>query len=157
MRRFPLAPYAAAAWCFAFAVPSFYWAAGGKVGEETIAADTDEALGWAAEPWALALVGALKVAGGLFALALAARSTPSFAGRLLTVAAWLTGILLVLYGIISLATNALIVAGAIDTPQSLGSAAARWHLIVWDPWWVLGGVLFILAARSRSYVATQAG
>jgi hypothetical protein len=37
------------------------------------------------------------------------------------------------------------VAGVVPTPVGLGSTAALWHLLFWDPWWMLGGVLFVVA------------
>jgi hypothetical protein len=37
------------------------------------------------------------------------------------------------------------VAGVLDIPAGLGEASARWHLVLWDPWWLLGGVLLGLA------------
>ncbi|HEV2404232.1 MAG TPA: hypothetical protein VGR88_02200 [Ktedonobacterales bacterium] len=40
------------------------------------------------------------------------------------------------------------VSGVIATPAGLGTTAARWHLYLWDPWWLLGGVLIIVAART---------
>jgi hypothetical protein len=76
--------------------------------------------------------------------------------RLLVVVATTGRILLVLYGAVSFVNHALMVTGAIDAPESLGGSAARWHLIVWDPWWVLGGALFVLAAQNHRRVASQA-
>ncbi len=38
------------------------------------------------------------------------------------------------------------VTGLRDTPEVLGEQAARWHLLLWDPVWLLGGVLFLAAA-----------
>jgi hypothetical protein len=29
---------------------------------------------------------------------------------------------------------------------ALGADAVRWHLLLWDPWWLLGGILFALGA-----------
>jgi len=52
-----------------------------------------------------------------------------------------------IYGAASLVQHALMVIGATPTPLALGSEAARWHLVLWDPWWIIGGVLFVLAAR----------
>ncbi len=47
------AAYAAAVWAFAFAVPSFYWAAGGTVGVGAVSPAITE---MAREPWFVALV-----------------------------------------------------------------------------------------------------
>jgi Protein of unknown function (DUF3995) len=70
-----LAARLAAAWALAFAAISFYWAAGGEVGLETVGEEIErDAL--AREPDAIALVwvtGGLKVLGAGLALALARR------------------------------------------------------------------------------------
>jgi hypothetical protein len=47
-------------WAFVFAIPSFYWAAGGSIAEKTIAADVDQALGTLSEPWIVATTGVAK-------------------------------------------------------------------------------------------------
>lgn len=145
----PWAAYAAAAWAFVFAAVSFYWAAGGTVGLATLATSIQEdarerTSAFLAMVW---LTGALKVLGGVLALALARPWGRRLPRRLLLVAAWGGGIVLVLYEGASWVEAALMEAGVIDIPASLGADAARWNLLLWRPWWVLGGVLFLLAAR----------
>jgi hypothetical protein len=142
------AGYAAAAWAFAFAALSFYWAAGGTAGGETIGpAITD--LGH--DPvfvlllWA---IGLLKVLGGLLALALVQPWGRSIPRWLLLALGWGGGGLLALYGGASWVQEVLMVAGVIPIPAGLGPTAAMWHVVLWDPWWLLGGVLFIVAARA---------
>jgi hypothetical protein len=56
-------------------------------------------------------------------------------------------VLLTLYGAANLVQHGLMEAGIVDTPDGLGSDAVTWHLALWDPWWLLGGILFLLAAR----------
>ncbi len=142
------AGYAACAWAFVFAAMSFYWAAGGTAGADTIGPTIKE-LALAREPWFVAvlwLTGAMKVIAGLLALALVrpwGRPVPHW---MLLVAAWGTGALLVLYGGVNLAVRGLMTIGAMNTPESMHSTAARWHLLLWDPWWLLGGLLFCAAA-----------
>ncbi|MEW9675157.1 DUF3995 domain-containing protein [Lentibacillus sp. L22] len=60
-------------------------------------------------------------------------------------AGWFIGIFLSLYGGANLFIRGLMAVGVMATPESMHSTAARWHLLFWDPWWLLGGVLFILA------------
>ena len=64
---------------------------------------------------------------------------------MLLVATWGTGALLVLDGGVNLAVRGLIAIGVTNTPESMHSMAARWHLLLWDPWWLLGGLLFCAA------------
>ncbi len=61
----------------------------------------------------------------------------------------MVGGFLIVYGGASLVQHALMVTGAIDTSAALGEHAARWHLALWDPWWILGGALFWVAARGH--------
>ena len=144
------AGYAACIWALVFAAISFYWAAGGTAGSETIGpAITD----MARDPAFIAVLwgtGALKVLGGLLALALVrpwGRVLPRWG---LLAAAWSGGILMALYGAASWVQEGLMVGGVIRTPAGLGHTAALWHVLLWDPWWLLGGILFILAAWSYS-------
>jgi Protein of unknown function (DUF3995) len=142
-------PLAAAAWALAFAAVSFYWAAGGEVGLETVGEEIErEAL--AREPDAIALVwvtGGLKVLGAALALALVRPRGPAIVRRVVGLAGWVVGIGLLLYAVANFVQHGLMEAGAIDTPDSLGESAVTWHLVLWDPVWLLGGILFTAAAR----------
>jgi hypothetical protein len=147
MRTWPA--YAAAAWSFAFAAMSFYWAAGGTVGAETLGNEIERLAeerdsGFVAELWVTAF---LKVLGGLLALALARPRWDVLPARALGIAGWIAGGLITLYGAGNLIQHGLMEAGAVGTPDDLGSEAVTWHLALWDPWWLLGGILFLLAAR----------
>lgn len=148
-RRRSWAAYAAAAWAFVFAALSFYWAAGGLVGAETLGEGMVE-LALARDPNLIALTwitGILKVIAGLVALALVQLWGRKLPRRLLLVAAWGAGVIFLLYGGANLIQHGRMAAGVNRIPDLLGSVAAvRWHLFFWDPFWLLGGVLFILTA-----------
>lgn len=140
----------AAVWAFVFAATSFYWALGGRMGAETLGPGLVEL---ARDPLFVAVglwgAGVAKAIGGLVALGLAA---PGGAGRLeapLRVLAIVGGGVALLYGSASLVQHVLMLAGAIRTPTALGGAAAAWHVVVWDPVWIVGGLLFLLAGRRR--------
>lgn len=146
------AGYAACIWALAFAAASFYWAAGGTAGAETIGPAL-AGLALARDPEFVAILwitGALKAVAGLLALAL----TGARPGRLpvplprwmLLLAGWAAAAGLILYGGASFVQHALMVAGAVAIPAGLGATGARWHLLLWDPWWLLGGTLFAIAA-----------
>lgn len=142
------AAYAAGAWALAFAALSFYWAAGGTAGAETIGdAITKPVLardpGWIALLWA---TGALKALGGLLALALVQPWGRVIPRWMRLAAAWGAGALMLLYGGAGMIQFALMAAGALSVPASLGATAVRWHLLLWEPWWMLGGLLFMAAA-----------
>jgi uncharacterized protein DUF3995 len=142
------AAYAACAWAFAFAALSFYWAAGGTAGAETIGeAVTKPVLardpGWIALLWA---TGALKAVGGLLALALVQPWGRAIPRWMRLTAAWGAGALMFLYGGAGMIQFALMAAGALSVPASVGATAVRWHLLLWEPWWMLGGLLFMASA-----------
>ncbi len=151
-RRAVWAAYAACAWSFAFAALSFYWAAGGTAGVETLGhALKEAALASRPDPHLVPLLwatGAVKVLGALCALALVRPWGQALPRRLLLIPAWLAGAGMVAYGGIPLVVNGLMLAGLLVIPGSVDWTAIRWHVVLWDPWWLLGGVLFVVAARS---------
>jgi hypothetical protein len=133
----------------AFAAARFYWAAGGTLRRQfgsdlrNLSLERDPAL--VAVLW---LTGASKVVGGLLGLALAgvwARCCPRLG---LLVLGWGGGALLAVYGGVPLIMNALQFGGLLRVGGSVDWTTLRWHLLVWDPSWLLGGLLFLLAAWS---------
>jgi len=157
MTRTTWAAYAACSWALFFALPSFYWVAGGSVGMKTIARDPD-AIALINDPFVVFATGVLKVLGGLFALGLVQPWGGRFR-RPLRLIAWGGGGFCILYGGALMIQHGLMLTGVVDTPSVLGTTAARWHFWLWDPWWLLGGVLFALAAwnaRQGNQVASDA-
>nr|QRG34985.1 DUF3995 domain-containing protein [Micromonospora sp.] len=142
------AGYGACLWSLLFAALSFYWAAGGLVGAGTIGPAV-EGPALAREPVFVAVLWATAVLK-LIAAALAftlVRRLPRWAPRwLLLLAGWGAATLLSLYGLANLAQHLLIVAGVVEVPAGLGRAALPWHLLLWDPIWLAGGLLFTLTA-----------
>ncbi|MGH2410134.1 MAG: DUF3995 domain-containing protein, partial [Chloroflexota bacterium] len=149
------AGYAACMWAFVFAAVSFYWAAGGAAGVDTLGSTITRLPGIVALLW---VTGALKVLGGLLALSLArpwGRMPPR---RLLLTLSWAGGVGMGVYGGIPLIINGLMVAGVLHVAGDVDWTAMRWHVFLWDPWWLIGGLLFSLAAWSyqhRSRPATS--
>lgn len=145
------AAYAAAIWAFAFAAMSFYWAAGGTVGVHTLGEGIAQ-MAETRDPELIGLTwitGGLKVLAGVFALLLPAdRLLPR---PLLRIGAWGAGILLTLYGIGNLIQHSLMATGSSPIAGLLGTPeAVRWHMLLWDPFWILGGILFLVAAWQYS-------
>lgn len=142
-RTWRWAAYAACAWALLFAAASFYWAAGGSIGADTISGDVKRLPGIVSVLW---VTGFAKVIAGLLALALVRNWGRAIPRRVLLISAWPAGAGMVLYGAVPLAVRALMAIGAIHTPASMHSTLARWHLLLWNPWWLLGGILFATAA-----------
>ena len=120
----------------------------GTAGAETIGeAVTKPVLarepGWIALLWA---TGVLKALGGLLALSLVQPWGRAIPRWMRLTAAWGAGALMFLYGGASMVQFALMAAGALSIPASVGATAVRWHLLLWEPWWMLGGLLFMAAA-----------
>jgi hypothetical protein len=128
---------------------SFYWAAGGTLGLDTLG-EGMKSLALARDSETLAVTvgtGVLKLVAAALALALVARWGHVIPRRWL-LAAYAAGILLTLYGAASLVEHLLMLTGVRTVPDLLGSTrAVLWHIVLWDPFWALGGILYLLAAR----------
>ncbi|WP_112262239.1 DUF3995 domain-containing protein [Lentzea terrae] len=137
---------AAAAWCALFAALHVYWALGGSAGlAESAGADLA-----AHRP-------AWFVLGGLWGVA-----------AVLLVGAWICldltqrwRRLLALLGGAVLLGRGLVVEIALlttDLPHQVGERQTRWSLWLWNPWFVLGGVLVLAAYLStRSKLSGTGG
>lgn len=146
---------AACGWAVIFAGLSFFWAAGGKTGLQPLeeAGAANQAL------WALANVGAgiVKLAMGVGALVVVSAWLPHALLRPLRILIWVAGVGMLLYGGLGLVSDILHVTGIINDP-----ATRKWfliYLVLWDPWWMLGGALFTTLAwrtRSQPLSATEA-
>jgi hypothetical protein len=129
-------------------VPSFYWALGGTAGLATVGG-TIEQLGRAHDPAGVALgagAGLLKVAGGLLALALARPWGRAVPRRLLLGAAWAASTVLTAYGGLLVVVGALVLTGVINPSGPVDRTALRWHVMVWDLWFLVWGLLLAVAA-----------
>jgi hypothetical protein len=138
--------YAACAWAFLFAALSFFWAAGGRTGLHPLESqETSDSFLWVAVNLG---AGMAKLVLGLIALAFVQRRGSKIPHKLLLVVTWIVGVGMVLYGGLGLISDVLHVTGVINDPQSW-----KWfflYLVLWDPWWVLGGVLYIATALFSS-------
>ena len=82
---------------------------------------------------ALWVTGLLKVVAGVIALALVRPLGRRVPRRVLSVLAGGAAALLLLYGGLGWVQAVLWETGVHDIPASVGSTAARWKLIFWDP------------------------
>jgi Protein of unknown function (DUF3995) len=149
--------YAAAAWSLAFGALSAWWAAGGVVGEGTIGPAIED-LAAAREPGFVLLLwvtAALKFLAALLALTLIGRIFCRVPRWMRLAAGWVTAVLLLGYGLANLVQHLLMWTGAVAVPDGLGSAALPWHLLLWDPVWIVGGVLFTLTAIRAAKLGRQ--
>lgn len=126
---------------------SAYWGLGGRWLLETIGGSLERG-GRAGDPGVLLAVWAavaLKAgAAGLPLLALRRWARPGLL-RTVRVLAWIEAALLSVYGLIWSAVGLLIQAGVIRTTASDNHRALAWHAYLWDPWFLLWGLLVATA------------
>ena len=91
---------------------------------------------------------AAKVAGGLLALALVRPWGRAIPRRWLLACATGASVLLVGYGGLNVLVGALVLAGVIHPGGSVDRTALRWHVGVWDLWFLVWGILLALATVS---------
>jgi hypothetical protein len=96
------------------------------------------ALNWLAVP--------LKAGLGVVALATVKSGAQGIPRRLLLVVPYGLGIGMTLYGGLGLVADGLRLLGVLAVPPS-ALTSLRWHVFLWDPWWIVGGVLFFATAR----------
>ncbi|MDR7301819.1 DUF3995 domain-containing protein [Haloactinomyces albus] len=141
--------YGAALLALLHATVSAYWALGGTGLLATIGGELEAFVrrGGPAPVVLLAVVAAVKVAGGLMALALVRPWGRHLPQRLLSGAALTGGLVLALYGGVLVLMGALALLGLFGQPTDV--TALRWHVLVWDPWFLLWGLLLMIAALLR--------
>ncbi|WP_234327309.1 DUF3995 domain-containing protein [Streptomyces sp. NRRL WC-3742] len=148
--------YAAAAWGVLFAAPSFYWALGGTGGASTTVSPSLVKLAEDRVTWFLVVLwvtGVLKLVGAVLGIALL-RSRGRRPDHLLQLAGWGAGVLLVWHGGLFVVEGLLVQSGVLHIAPEL-VPVSRWYTFLWGPWFVLGGVCFVLAARLHLRLVAQ--
>ena len=143
-----ISAYAAAIVAFAYAVISLYWAVGGHALVSTIGGYVEQ---FARRGGALPVLAALavtvaKVAGGLLALALVRPWGRVVPRSWLQLGSAAIGVLLVVYGGLNVLLGALVLSGVIHPAGNVDRTALRWHVGLWDLWFLVWGILLTLAA-----------
>lgn len=137
--------YAACAWCALFAMLHIYWAVGGEMG---LASSAGPGLA-ARRPVAFVLLGLWGVAlmllvGAAFSVSLARWRPDGDLRRGMAIVGWLVGTVLLVRGLL---LEFILLTGVGGVASSIGSVELRWSLILWNPWFALGGLALILATR----------
>ena len=143
----------AVAWCCVFATAHVFWAVGKSAG---LASSAREDLA-ARRPGALVILGPWGVAGVLLlaAVGIVAVGTRQCDARVARIGAWTIGVTgpgLLVRGI---ALEVLLATETAGIRAAVGPLETRWSLILWNPWFVLGGAVLIATAtqilqRSRA-------
>src|SRR6266576_1230229 len=139
--------YAAAIVAFAYALMSLYWALGGHGLVSTIGGYAEQfARRGGILPVVIALAATLaKEAGGLLALAMVRPWGRAVPRRWLLAGSAVASALLVLYGGLNVLLGALVLSGVTHPTGSVDLTALRWHVGVWDLWFLVWGILLALA------------
>lgn len=142
--------YAGMVWTLIFAFMSFYWAAGGMIGVKSLGGQIyqmslNRNSGFILLVWA---TGGVKL-GGVFLLIALIRSK-KFRRK---IRKWLlficiaAGIFMILYGVGNFITISLAAINVLDF--DLETYAIKWRLLFWEPYWIVGGVFYVLAGLSK--------
>ena len=153
------APGAGAAWAaFAvgllYAAVSLYWGLGGSWLLDTVGASLTQAGRSASALVVIAVwcaVG-LKLIASVLPLSAAGAVAPGSLlrwRRRIRALTWIEAAILTIYGLIWTAAGLLVQAGVIATSASADHRALAWHAYLWDPWFLVWGVL-VTAALLRS-------
>jgi len=150
------AAYGACAVAGAYAVVSLYWALGGTAVLHTVGgvAERMARSGGTVALLVIAVTVLVKVLGALLALALVRPWGRRLPRRALLVAGVGAAAVLVIYGAAEVTAEALVETGAIKGSGSVDWTALRWHLALWDPWFLLWGLLLAVATRGYAIAST---
>lgn len=136
------------AWSVLFALMSFYWAMGGMIGIRSLGGVIYE-IALARDPEFIPIVwltGWIKIWGAIFLLLLFKKWSSRGVNLVLYWVVVLGGACLFIYGALNFATISLAALGWLE--MELDSYAIKMRLLFWEPFWMLGGVLYLLSART---------
>jgi hypothetical protein len=134
----------AGAWAVAFAALHFYWALGGSWGLSVSAGPlAEERPGWfvAVGLWG---VGVLCLVGGVLGWLLTRPLPRGLAGRVVKALGWAVCAVLLVRG---MAVEVLLLTDIAGQEIDVGPEQRLWTLLLWNPWFLVGGLVFGLAAR----------
>lgn len=136
---------------FASAMVSAYWAAGGRLLLGTVGGAFERLgqSGGATAVGLLAVVVLLKlVAAALPLVAIRSSASNSSWCRVLRGLAWVEGGVLTGYGLVYTGAGLLVEGGVLSASPDADRHAMAWHTFFWDPWFLLWGILVIVALLS---------
>jgi len=142
---------AAATLAFASAAVTLFWTLGGTLLLDTVGGAPEEiarerSLGSFALGTGVVL---LKVSAGLLALALLGRVAGRLRRMALLIANGAASAILVMWGGANVLLSGLVLAGVITPDGSVDERSLRWHVFLWDLWFVVWGVLIAVAVVRR--------
>jgi uncharacterized membrane protein len=144
-----------------YAAVSVYWGLGGTRLLDTVGGSLEEQ-GRAGNPgvmlavWAAAVV--KMIAAVLPLKALRGPSRPA-RDRAVWALAWAEAAILIVYGLVQTAAGLLVQADVVHASATADHRALAWHAYLWDPWFLIWGLLVAAALLRgryrRSHTATH--
>lgn len=136
----------------AYAAISAYWGAGGTWLLSTVDASlsTNHNASALVAVWGAVV---LKIAAAVIPLLVFGNAAASRWQRGLMILAWIEAVILTLYGLVLTVTEMFVLAGVVAAPKTADRHALAWHAYLWDPWFLLWGLLVAMALcrTKRSY------
>jgi Protein of unknown function (DUF3995) len=144
------AGWAACAVGLAYVAISVYWGVGGTWLLATVGgslAKGNPSVGIQLAVWAAVV---LKAIAAVLPLLAVGALSPAFAARpprtrWLRRLTWIEAAILSAYGLVLTVTGLLVQSGVIVPPASADHRALRWHAYLWDPWFLIWGLLVTIA------------
>lgn len=137
--------YLGVMWTILFAGMSFYWAMGGMIGVRSLgSAIYEQSLN--PDPSFITIVwvtGFIKLLGAVLLLLLLVNWRNSWIRTILYFITKISGILLFLYGLLNFITITLSAVEILDF--ELDRYATFWRLLFWEPYWMIGGILYFFS------------
>lgn len=150
LRRARWAARFAAGLAFASAAVTLYWTVGGtllldSVGGAIEDLARDRSLGAVALGTTTVL---LKIAAGVLSLALIRVSVGGRRRRFLLLTNGVASAILCVWGGANVIVGALVLGGAITSSADVDRHALRWHVFVWDMWFLVWGLALAVAVAA---------
>lgn len=139
---------AAAGLAFASAAVTVYWLLGGTALLDTVGGYAEDIArsGGAVAVLLGLLVVVVKIIGGLVAVGLARQGLSRWTRRMLLAAGGLGSAVLVVYGGLLVVVGALVLTDVLSPDGAIDRRALRWHVLVWDLWFLLWGLALGIAS-----------
>lgn len=140
---------------------SAYWASGGQALLETVGGVFEEA-GRSKAEWVVAglwVVVAVKVLAAALPISTLRWPPPPSWRHTVRALAWVAVATLTLYGLVLTVVDLLSMAGIIGGSTGKDELALTWHALLWDPWFLLWGLLGVaaLGCGRRPHPADRTG
>ena len=140
----------------AYVAISAYWALGGTWLLATVSSSlitTDQSTTAVIAVWAAVV---LKGVGALLPFYLRRPAPPSKWHGRLRLLAWAEGAVLTLYGFVFTSAGLLVQQGVIHPGRAADRRALVWHTYLWDPWFLVWGLLVVIALALTPAKRTRA-